>query len=36
LECVMSNVTGPWSKSRIIFLILGIILVAAALWMMTG
>jgi len=32
----MSNVTGPWSKSRIIFLILGIILVAAALWMMTG
>jgi hypothetical protein len=32
----MSNVTGPWSKSRIIFLILGIVLVAAALWMMTG
>jgi hypothetical protein len=32
----MCNITGPWSKSRVIFLVIGIVFVAVALWMMFG
>jgi hypothetical protein len=33
---IMSNITGPWSKSRVIFLVVGIVFVVIALWMMFG
>lgn len=29
----MTDISGPWSKGRILFLVIGIILVGAGIWM---
>jgi hypothetical protein len=29
----MSDITGPWSKGRILFLVLGVALVGVGIWM---
>lgn len=29
----MNGITGPWSKGRVLFLLLGVILVGAGIWM---
>jgi hypothetical protein len=29
----MTGLSGPWSKGRILFLVLGIVLVGAGIWM---